>query len=230
VILDRDLIARRRAELCLSTRKLANQLGVTSPTIASLERGDNHGDLSVRFIVRLAAALAVDVPSLFRDTERRDTDDDANDVAAVGALLFETKVLTPIDVLCDALDWPLERVRSAVRSLEAQLPAVGLRLQRRGGNVAVRRAVEPTGPEQVQELLRLHLLRNGVGLAEARALYRIMKGTLPGELGNADAVALGTLANAGLIELAEAQSKGSTPRWVLAEAVRRSVLPRSGGP
>jgi transcriptional regulator with XRE-family HTH domain len=223
VILDRELIARRRADLCLSQRMLANQLGVTSPTIASLERGDNHGDLPLRLLVRLAEALAVAVTSLFCNDRSRQADDDRDDSAAVGALLFETKVLTPIDALCDALDWPLERVRRAVEALDAELPAVGLRLQSRGGSVAIRRAVEPASAAHVQQLLRLHVLRNGVGLAEARVLYRIMKGTLPRELSNADAVALRTLANAGLIELADAQSKGSAPSWRIASHVRAAL-------
>lgn len=115
-----------------------------------------------------------------------------NDAASLGALLYETHVLTPGTMICAALDWPLERVRTALDDLEA--------------------------------LLRAHLLSNGISLAEARVLYQIMRGMLRRNLGNADTVALGTLINAGLVQLNEAKSKNSAPSWVLADDVRYSLL------
>lgn len=227
MILDVELIRRRRVEVGLSHRAVAAGLGVTSSVIKRLETGTNHLDLTVGQLTRLAELLAVDVADLIATTrpnpdgadhspaEVSPSDDDA---AIVGSLLAATKVLTPTTAIAEATGWPLPRVHAALEVLTDRLPATGQRLRRNQSLVAIARAVTDDDADRIKAALRIHLARNGVSASEVRLLRRIHAGTVPKTLGNADTVTLGALANAQVI------TSDDGVDWDLADDVRYSLL------
>lgn len=222
-ILDGPAIRRRRAELRLSARDVGGQLGGTGQVVTSIERGTNHPDLTLATVARLARALAVDITTLFGPgtaapeavpagaTTAAPSDDspgttatcpddgDGTDVAALGSLLFCARILTPLSALAEALGWPLERVEAALGTLSTQLPLVGLRLHRLNGKAGIARSVEALEAKAAQAVIRKHLQRDGLSVAEARMVYRVARTGLPTTPNNAEATAMGVLANAGLL-------------------------------
>lgn len=223
VILNGTLARRRRVELCRSVRQLAADLGVSGAVITAMEAGSNHKDLSVGFVQRLAAALALD-PTTLWITDRAGTRPDVDDAAAVGAVLHASEILTPVATIAEILDWPLDRVDSALDTLDAALPAVGLRLHRLHKSAAIQRSAEAADSDVVQRTVRAHLNSEGLNVTEAKVLARVRDGGLGKELGNHDQVALGVLVNAGLVEVEPAAVRGRQGPWVLTDDVRYSLM------
>jgi transcriptional regulator with XRE-family HTH domain len=231
LLLDVDRIRRRRVELRLSQRTVAAAIGTASGVVVGIERGTNHRDLTIAQLARLADTLGLDVVDLFAtpapaaDTTKADAAPDAggDDAAVVGAMVELAGILTPITALAEAAGWTLQRANDALDVLEERLRSSGLRLHRQPGKVAIVRAVIGEDTDRIRTLVRTHLNRDGVSATEARMLRRIAAGTTPQNPSNPEAVALGVLANAGLIETADGGT-GKAPVWVLADDVRHSLL------
>ncbi len=201
MILDTDLVRSRRRELELSQRQLAKQLGVSPMVVTALEDGRNHHALKLAFVARLADVLAVDVAQLFEFSPPRVVDSQSvSDLAAsLGALLFDTSTFTPVEALAEATGHTLDDVTTALDSLESRLAAVGLSLQRRSGEVALRPTAD-LDPEERKRLLRRHQSRRGVRLTEARVLREVLDGNIDeARLSNPNLVALNRLRHAGLV-------------------------------
>jgi transcriptional regulator with XRE-family HTH domain len=228
-LLDVDRIRRRRVELRLSQRTVAAAIGTAAGVIVGIERGTNHRDLTVAQLARLADTLGLDVVDLFTtpapvgDDPETAKGADGDDAAVVGAMVELAGILTSITALAEAADWTLQRTHEALDILEERLRATGQRLHRQPGKVAIVRAVIGDDTDRIRTLVRAHLNRDGVSATEARMLRRIAAGTTPQNPSNPEAVALGVLANAGLIETAEGVT-GKAPVWVLADDVRHSLL------
>lgn len=235
--IDSGLVRRRRTELALSLRALAAATGVAAPQLVALEHGRNHPDLTLGFLHRLADALALDITDLLRNptpeparddpTSETPTSEDFDlerDAATVGSVLHATGVLTPIATLADVLGWPDERTNRALDTLAARLDAAGLRLHRLLGRVSISRAMDAVDSEQLARALRAHLARDGINLAEARMLRRVISGDVPREPTNPEGVALGVLVNAGLITTDEATTPTSVPPFVPSHDVRYSIM------
>lgn len=216
---------RRRAELGLSVRSVANQLGVSGIVVTGLETGSNHQDLPLGLVARLAAILGLDTADLFRrDEEAASGDALESDVAAVGGLLFEAGIVTPTSALRRALGWNPRRLRIALDQLDGRLRAVGMRLSRQDDRSRIVRDVTATSPSEVAALIRSHITRDGLNRAEASILFRIEEGRAPREPSNPEAVAIGTLLNAGLIEVGKAPTGTSERPLVLSDVVRFSLM------
>lgn len=230
MILDGDLVRRRRVELRRSVRQVAADLGVSGAVITALEGGSNHKDLSVGFLNRLAGALGLQLTTLIRSDAREPVDDDAAegdveaDAATVGAVLHASEILTPIDTIAEVLNWPRRRVDVALDALEAALPAAGMRLHRLHRCASIRRSVEAVDPSIVSRAVRAHLGNEGLSLTEARVLTAIRDGRLPEVLRNPDEVALGVLVNAGLVDMPEAPTRSTQGSWKFTDDVRYSLL------
>jgi transcriptional regulator with XRE-family HTH domain len=228
-LLDTDRIRSRRVELRLSQRTVAAAIGTAAGVVVGIERGTNHRDLTVAQLARLADALGLDVVDLFTtpapadDTTEAAPDADSDDAAVLGAMVELAGILTPITALAEAAGWTLQRTNEALDTLEGRLRSSGLRLHRQPGKVAIVRAVIGDDTERVKTLVRTHLSRDGVSATEARMLRRIAAGTTPQNPSNPEAVALGVLANAGLIETTDGGAS-KAPVWVLADDVRHSLL------
>lgn len=200
MILDGEHIRQRRIELRLSHRAVAAHLGVSPAAVRCIEDGRNHNDLSLATIVRLADTLAVGITTLFRPATPTDPPTDDTDVATLGSALHAAGTLTPTAAIAQALGWTIDRTNQAADRLANTLTPAGLRLHRLNGQLAIERATEPIDPTQLKAVVRAHLLRAGMNLTEARLLRRIADGRRVKELSNPDAVAYGTLTNAGLVD------------------------------
>lgn len=222
--LDIDLLRRRRRELALSQRAVAAACDCTTPVIVSLEAGRNHDELTVAFLTRLADTLAVDIRSLHQTADPAEPSERTDDPATVGSALVATGVLTPITGLAESLGWTLERTRLAVDQLEQHLPAVGMRLHRLEGRVAIRRADEPIDAPTLAGVVRAHIARDGLNLTEASLLATIINDGPPRQLGNAQAVALGVLTNAGLVTTDDPRTATAEATTVASAAVRFSLM------
>jgi DNA-binding XRE family transcriptional regulator len=229
-LLDVDRIRRRRVELRLSQRTVAAAIGTAAGVVVGIERGTNHRDLTVAQLARLADALGLDVVDLFATptpaddtTETAPEADGPDDAAVLGAMVELAGILTPVTALAEAAGWTLQRTNEALDVLEERLTVAGLRLHRQPGKVAIMRAVIGDDTGRVRTLLRTHLSRDGVSATEARMLRRIAAGTTPQNPSNPEAVALGVLANAGLIETVDGGTD-KAPVWALADDVRHSLL------
>lgn len=201
MILDAKLIRARRRELELSQRQLAKQLGVSPMVVSALEDGRNHHALKLSFVSRLADVLAVDVAQLFESSPPWVVDSQSvSDLAvSLGALLFDTATFTPVEALAEATGHTLDDVAAALDSLESGLAAVGLSLQRRSGEVALRTTAH-LDPEERKRLLRRHQARRGLRLTEARILREVLDGNIDeARLSNPELVALNRLRHAGLV-------------------------------
>lgn len=222
MIVDADRVRRRRAELGLTVRGLAKHLKVTGAVVTRLESGDNHPDLPLGLLVRLAEVLAVDLPTLLVQSRPAcDAVPDADqDARTVGAALVADGTLVPLGALAEAFDWTLQRTEAAIEALEARLPDVGMRVHRLRDQVAVVRAVEPISRAALGQLTRKHLHRTAISLSEARIVFRLASGTPPRDPGNSERVAIGVLANAGLLE----PDPAGAAEMRLSEDVRFSLL------
>lgn len=200
MILDVALVRRRRRELQMSKRQVADQLGVTVMTVSRLEKGENHEALSLALVSNLAGVLSVDLGRLCRSAPAPVPRRSDQLAAAAGELLAHMTALTPVDALAESLDVTVDELEEALAVLAVRLEAVGMCLHRLNRTVAVRPAGKAS-PDHVKAMARKRLARSGMNITEARILARALAGTLDeGKLGNADQVALGRLRNAGIIE------------------------------
>lgn len=223
-ILDGTFIRRRRAELGLSARSVGANLGVTPSVVTRLEIGQNHQDISVGVVARLAEVLGVDVADLFLASTSRLRDAEADDIAALGSLLHQADVVTPRAVFRDVLGWSDERVRSTIEALDEQLRTVGMRLSRVANRYRIDRDVTAANDEELAALVRAHITREGLNLTEASMLACIREGNAPRDPSNPETVAIGSLVNARLVEPGAPPTRTSEMPLVLSEAVRFSLL------
>lgn len=230
--LARARIRSRRLELNLSERDVASHLGASSAVVRSIEAGRVDADLTLGQLAKLGAALGLDLPELL-DTRAADPPDHAlvpiatsteDDMAKVGSLLADVRVLVPIEGLADALDWDLTRTHDALNRLDGELRAVGLRVHRLHHDVRIARTVTSVDPETLEDLWRIHLARRSLTITQARLLKHIRDGLVPlARNKETQKVRLPELSNAGLIVAARSEV-GATARWELAPDVRFSLL------
>lgn len=199
-LLNTDLIRRRRLQLRLSQRQLAHHIGVTAPTLARIEDGSNHAELTLETVHQLAGALALDIKELHARPAAEETHDREYDVARVGTALQQEHGLTPLEALAAAFGWTLERTRAAVDQLANVAPTCGLRVHELKREVSLVPAADPTIQQQMEALARSRYARKELNLTEARVITHIIRGADRRQLqGNAQQVALGRLRNAGYV-------------------------------
>lgn len=225
MMLDATAIRRRREERGLSIRAVASCLGVAGCTVTRIEAGDNHPELTLGLVTKLVETLSMDVATMFPSkTPPAAQGGVGGDVEVVGALLHAAGVLTSAAALCEALEWDKSRLDHALCALDAQVRTVGLRLNRNPAGFSLVRAVEPCPAEVLTRLVRRHIARDGLNLTEASMLRRISTTGAPREPTNPEAVALGVLGNAGLVQHGVQATSTSQAPLVLADAVRFSLL------
>ena len=127
ILINSDLLRRRRAELGLSLREVASAAGLTGPTYVAIENGVTTSDPGLEAATRLARALGLSLDALVSADAEAAQDDDA---AVLGALVAISETLTPVGALAELLAWPLERLHAAEVELSVRLAGVGLALRR----------------------------------------------------------------------------------------------------
>jgi transcriptional regulator with XRE-family HTH domain len=203
--LDAAAVARRlrhrRLELGMSTRQLAKLTGTTGVTIGELERGRNIDGQPVALLVRIADALALTLPELLAPSPRDEWADDNGDAAAVGALLHGQQQPSRVDNLARALEWTLPRVRHALEALDVHLEAAGLCVHTASGAVQLARAAGAIDDTSIERAAQARDRRDPVSTLHAQLVRYILTGALTParQQPNANRVALGQLANAGVL-------------------------------
>lgn len=230
ITLARDRIRLRRLELALSERDVASHWGVSTAVVRSVEAGRVDTELTLGQLAKLADILGLDLHELL-DTGAAPASDEAggdassaDDVAKVGALLADVRVLVPIDGLAEALGWDLERTHRALEALDETLRPAGLRVHRLHHDVRLARTVTVTTDTELEGLWRRHFAVRSLNPAQANLLRQIRDGKarLAGTK-DTEKVRLPELRNAGLIRPAAAAA-GTTARWELTEDVRFGLL------
>lgn len=211
VLLDVDLVRRRRLELRLSHRELARLAGTTMTTLTALDRGVNHRLLSFGVVHDLAAALNVTVGELTHTAPTTlpcpgETDSAANvtaDVALLGAMLLDAGRLTASAVLLDALDWSSARLRAAADGLAEQAAVLGMRLVDRDGAQFGLLPVVQVPQASREALARARFAQDGMRTSTARLLHAAVRAHFDGSSvkveGNDDRVVADELVKAGLL-------------------------------
>lgn len=221
-ILDVNRLRIIRLERGLSQRALAQQLGTTTTVIRSLEDGRNHNDLSLRFVVNLAAALAVDPAALFPRTGMSSEDVPGADVRKLGAAFAAAQVGRSRERIARALAWNLDRLDRAMTDLAHSLAAVGMRVERGSTGWKLRPDLAALTWDDELRLEQARHVERGLRLREAELLRATLDAPLDGHwerhIGNADRVALGGLLKTGLVVRGP---NGITP----SEGVRANLTP-----
>jgi transcriptional regulator with XRE-family HTH domain len=174
-ILDCDRIKSLRLENKLSQRALAHKLGVSQGFVRYLEEGDNHEQLNLRMVSRIAEILGADL----RDLIRRDSSsaDPSPDDIRVEALLADEGVSLAAQEIAAAFEWPILRAHQALRQLKARLTAGGTEVWSGAGRwkLGARRAV--LADEERERLARARLPRRGLNRIQAQVLREVAAGT-----------------------------------------------------
>jgi transcriptional regulator with XRE-family HTH domain len=221
-LIDGQKIAELRRLAGLSQRALARLLVVAPMTIHRIENGGGHGDLSMRFVDKLAAAIGVDIATLLPAAE--EVEPKADDVV-VEAALHELGRYIPVEELARALGWTLDRTDAALIDLNDRLRTTGLMLKKRRFfySIGPRQAV--VTEEQHANLQRAAINRWGLHLGPARVLRDALDGLTDGE-SERNAPAWRTLALGTLLKNRLARMEGQTA--VVVDDVRFSLDIASG--
>ena len=99
-----------------------------------------------------------------------------------------------------------------------------MRVSRNDDRHRIVRDVNAIDSTELASVLRAHVNRDGLNRTEASMLHRVHVEGAPREPTNAQAVALGTLLNAGLVVIDELRPGGKERPLVLSEEVRFSLL------
>ncbi|WP_286968127.1 MULTISPECIES: hypothetical protein [Arsenicicoccus] len=185
-------------------------------------------DLTLAQLAKLGSILALELVELLDDQDASSPCTPAGrgngDIATVGSLLADVKVLVPVEALADALDWDLTRVLAALDGLDTTLRPAGLRVHRLHHDVRIARTVTTVDPQTLKALWHIHFARRSLTITQARLLRQIRDGDvrLASNM-ETQKVRLPELSNAGLIVAASAEI-GSTAKWELTPDVRYSLM------
>jgi transcriptional regulator with XRE-family HTH domain len=177
-LIDGQKISELRRLAGLSQRALARLLVVSPVTIQRVENGGGHGDLSMRFVDKLATEIGADIATLFPVPERAEPK--ADDVV-VEAALTELGRYIPVEELARALGWTLERANAALHDLEERLRTTGQMLKKRRFSYSLGPRQAVITEEQHANLQRAAIKRWGLHLGPARVLRDALDGLVDGE-------------------------------------------------
>jgi transcriptional regulator with XRE-family HTH domain len=199
-VLDRRLIASRRAALGLSRHDLAQATGLATGAIEHIETRGRHDDLQLSAAIQLAAALAIPIADLLQPAQPDHAAIRGH--TAVEALLAERRQPTAAEDLAATLGWTLARTLAALRALDRRLSGTGQALQRLPVHrYALVPAMNAVSQSQRRDAARRQLRR--LDVATARVLHRIVCGARQDRRWNAytnvDRRHLAQLVNLGLV-------------------------------
>lgn len=162
-MIDGNRLRNARLQRGLSQRRLAADAGTDALTILRLEDGADGGELPLRVVVRMAAALGVPLADLL---PRGDENSVAGVTDQIGAALLEHRSLSRTELSATG-NLPAEDLDSALSTLAGRLHGTGMALAHRADTVALVPAVTTAPAEPVGRPLDLH---------QARLLRRIHRG------------------------------------------------------
>jgi transcriptional regulator with XRE-family HTH domain len=199
--IDGAKVRARRIDVGVSERVLAEALGVSTGVIDSLEHGGEQNHLTLDFVHQLATTLGAQVADLLTDhvhQEPVDPDEiDPGDAAEIGRHL-SLAGRAHIDDLARALGWTGSRVRWALHTLEARLPACGMTLAWIA-DTEVQLAPQVGQTETVGVVSRRDLRAYGLYETDAALLHQIIVDGPHNKPGVVNKLALNRLRNAGIL-------------------------------
>ncbi|MCD4532509.1 helix-turn-helix transcriptional regulator [Nocardioides sp. cx-169] len=162
-MIDTTQLRALRVDRGYSIRSLAKSAGVDHQTIRRLENGADPGDLPLRVLDRIAAALGV-IPATLLATEREVEQHDLQ--RRIGGLLLSAQGITTTAV-ATSLATPIETVEEAIPALVDALAEAGLTVGRHGDTLRI-------NPLELHSTA--HADTRPMTLNEARLLRRIHRG------------------------------------------------------
>lgn len=210
-LLEGARIRRLRLQAGYSHRRLARMLGVSASTIRGLEEGTNHDQLPLTLIDQLAQHLAVSIPELFGRPDSEAVMPACDDRIIEAALRCATGLIAIAD-LADAMDWTLERTRSALDALDERVQPTGTRMHRNSWQqCALRPATEHLTDHQQHALHQIGPRSRGLTHLTAQLLVAATRGEIDDHwfktATNGQRVALQSLLKQGVLLTAPGDSK-----------------------
>jgi transcriptional regulator with XRE-family HTH domain len=206
-LLDPRKVRRQRLAVGYSERVLSGILGVSNRVIDRIEGGHDQGNLDVRFIARLAKALACQPAELLQDDDPPTAGDDGDpdacdptDLAVVGALLASDRTEVNIDVAALSLGWTRDRVLVALLQLGPALARLGQRLSWLG-DYSVRLVAAPVCERTESAARRAEIAVNGLDIDSAGMIHLLVVTGRPARLGDWDPMRRNRLVHAGVLDL-----------------------------
>lgn len=186
------LIERRRLELALSRRELADKVGCRIGAVQALENSGDLGNWPFRIVQTLLTSLGL----TWTDLDQVETAvADATDVERHGAELVRTGRLRDIDIRAAAAD-------DALPALRAELQQIGMALaETAAGHLELVARDDVPGLPRVFEEVSDRLARGQLTGPEEEVVAAIANGSLDRQrLSHSRSRALASLLRAGLIE------------------------------
>lgn len=177
-LIDGGKVAELRRLAGLSQRALARLLAVAPMTMRRIEEGGGHGDLTMRFVDRLAKQLGTDVASLLPEPTEIEP---AGDDVAVEAALADVGRYVSLDELGRALGWSSQRAERALQALEARLATTGTMVKRKRVEYTLGPRRTAITEAQYEALQRVSINRWGLHLGTARVLRDVIDGRVGGD-------------------------------------------------
>ncbi|WP_323793481.1 hypothetical protein [Nocardioides sp.] len=212
-----EKVRERVLEMRISERELARRTGLGDATVrAILHRNELSRSTQVADIYRGLTQLGLTPGQLLDQpppAEPEDTDED--DLHTLAGLLLSERTMHKPDRLAVALQWDLDRLRTALTGLDARLRHTGLRVHENTMGITIR-PLDDRADQARQRLAELHDDGEGMHQGTARVLYAIYTGNISmRETRNDHQVQLGALKNRGAINF----GTGTGNRFSLSEDV-----------
>ena len=221
VILDTDRLQREMKRHRLGPYDLALAARTTGTRLYGILHGDNHAQLHLALVYRLAVVLGLHIKELFlaaagdAEPSEPSTVAEITDARVLGSLLLGAGRPIKPSALADALDWPRPRVTRAGVVLALHLQAVGGVLHRSAYGYQILADEHAAPPRARDAAQRAQRRTRDIDAFAARLLLDIQTGT-PTEtlaprgngrtrhlLGGNETMALRRLLAAGYIEHAD---------------------------
>lgn len=212
-----DKVRERILDMRISERELARRTGLGDATVrAILHRNELSRSAQLADIYRALTELGLNPGQLLDPpppVEPDDTSDD--DIHTLAGLLLSERTMHKADRLTLALQWELDRLRTALTGLDARLRHTGLRVHENSMGITIR-PLDDRADQARQRLAELRDDDEGIHQGTARVLYAIYTGNISTrETRNDHQVQLGALKNRGAITF----GTGTGNRFTLSEDV-----------
>lgn len=237
VLLDAELIRRKRIALRMTERQLGRLVGKSGQLVRRIEAGLSHEGITVRTAHRIADALGLSLAALFisgspgtpmtplaedsgRDDRAGSDADDETDVAKLGALLVEVGERASKELVAETLALSANRLETVLTDMDSRLRPLGLALEVSGAGVAIVAERGGLASLDVQHARQASRAQQPLGAQEAKMLLRVLRGDVcaTATLDRPAGMIMAKLFKAGAIELPAGQWTGANPPRLTPEA------------
>jgi len=203
---DATIVFRRRNELGLSLRDVADCVGWSDRAVSDLENEIiGHDRLTLGRLHRLAEVLQITVTELLHTDPTTPAAPAQDDVRMEAALLY-ARQRVPVRRVAEVFGWTLRHTSEVADQLEARLLGTGCRLSRNASGYRLVPSTAALTRHQVEKASRAGNGRRGITKGMARMLRDlVVNGDFPGSMqyaSNDQRVQLARLINCGFVHQA----------------------------